>query len=71
MRDFLEQLEDCAERQYCDMLQPDGRLKCSCGRIFDQDEEGGTVSSNPYAMPVCGECLDEYMNRGERGVVSE
>jgi len=57
MRDFLENLEDAAERQYDEMLQPDGRLKCDCNRIFDPNKEGGVVSSNPYAMPVCGECF--------------
>ena len=61
MRDFIENLEAGAELRYEEMVQPDGRLKCDCGRIFDADEEGGHVSSNPYAMPVCGTCLEEYI----------
>jgi len=59
MRDIFEMLEDSAEAMYCEMLQPDGRLKCGCGRIFNPDNEGGTVSPNPYAMPICGECLQD------------
>jgi len=59
MQDILERLESTAEIQYDKMIQPNGKLKCDCGRLFDPDEEGGTVSPNPYAMPVCGECLEE------------
>lgn len=65
MKDFIENLEDSAERSYYDMLQPDGKLKCGCGQIFDPDKEGGIVSPNPWAMPVCGECLDEAYKRYE------
>ena len=61
MRDFIERMEDTAERQYYDMLQDDRHLKCPCGRIFNPDDEGGTVSPNPYAMPVCGVCLESAM----------
>ena len=61
MRDYFcweESAEDAAEENYSKMLQSDGRLKCHCGNIFDSDKEGGTLSPNPYAMPVCGECFD-------------
>jgi len=34
-------------------------LKCGCGKIFDEDE-GTVISSNPYAMPVCGDCFLEW-----------
>ena len=60
MRDFIECLEDAAEASYYEMLQPDGRLKCGCGKIFNPNEEGGPVSSNPYAMPVCGDCFEKW-----------
>lgn len=60
MRDILEHLEDGAEASYHEMLQPDGRLKCGCGKIFDADSEGGPISANPYAMPVCGDCFIKW-----------
>lgn len=60
MLDILERLEDEAEARYFKMLQPGGKLKCDCGRLFDADKEGATVSSNPYAMPVCGDCFEEW-----------
>lgn len=60
MKDIIENFEDAAESQYYNMLQSNGKLKCFCGRVFDPDEEGGTISPNPYAMPVCGECLEHF-----------
>lgn len=61
MRDILEHLEACGEAQYDEMVQPDGRMKCGCGKIFDANEEGGPLSPNPYAMPSCGDCLEELL----------
>ena len=61
MRDIIEHLEAGAEAAYDEMLQSDGRLKCGCGKIFDADSEGGCISPNPYAMPVCGDCLEKYI----------
>ncbi len=65
MKDFTERLEDCAEQQYDNMLQSNGRLKCGCGKVFDPDTEGGTVSLNPYAMPICGDCLEDWLRKEE------
>ena len=65
MRDILENLEAGAEASYCRMLQTDGRLKCGCDRVFDPKKEGGPISPNPYAMPVCGDCLEKCI-RGEK-----
>lgn len=65
MRDIIENFEAGAEAAYDEMLQPDGRLKCGCSKIFDPESEGGPVSSNPYAMPVCGECFENYMESNE------
>lgn len=65
MRDIIEHLEVGAEAEYDEMLQPDGRLKCGCGKSFDPDEEGGPVSTNPYAMPVCGDCLEKMIKESE------
>ena len=64
MMDFLERMESSAERAYDEMYQGDGKLKCCCGKIFEVDE-GGTVSANPWAMPVCPHCFDEWVNHQE------
>lgn len=60
MRDTVDHLEAGAEVEYYEMLQPDGRLKCGCGRIFNANEEGGIVSPNPYAMPICRNCFSRW-----------
>ena len=65
MRDFIGNMEHAAEAKYYEMLQPDGRLKCGCGKLFNPDDEGGTVTPNPYAMPVCGECLERAMKEAK------
>ena len=57
---WVESKESAAEDAYFDMLQKDGRLKCGCGKLFDAEDEGGTVSPDPWAMPVCGDCFDEW-----------
>jgi hypothetical protein len=56
MKDILENLEHYAEKRYDEMEQPDGRLKCDCGNLFNA-AEGEVLSPNPYAMPVCQECF--------------
>lgn len=56
--DPIERMEAAAERQFDEQMTKDG-FRCSCGRVFDPDKEGGTVSPNPWAMPVCGECLEK------------
>lgn len=60
MYDFLDNMESAAENAYFDMLQPDGKLKCFCGNIFDPNKEGVSLSANPYCMPVCNQCLISY-----------
>jgi len=62
VKDLIEHFEDAAEARYQQMLQEDGRLKCSCGNIFDPDKEGGPLSESPYSMPVCGKCLAAIVN---------
>lgn len=63
MRDIIENLEAGAEAGYYEMLQPDGRLKCGCSKIFDVESEGGPISPNPYAMPVCGDCFEKWQEQ--------
>lgn len=54
--DPIERGEAYAERAFDERSSPEGFL-CDCGRRFDPDSEGGTISPNPWAMPVCGVCL--------------
>lgn len=65
--DPIERGEASAERAYDEMMQPDGKMKCPCGALFDPNCEGGTISPNPYAMPVCPKCwegaFDESQSR--------
>jgi hypothetical protein len=58
----IERGEMRAEAAYDEMIQPDGKMKCPCGELFDPDSEGETLSPDPYAMPVCGKCCEEYFS---------
>jgi hypothetical protein len=60
MLDPIERAEISAENAFFAMSQPDDKLKCGCGQVFDPDKEGGTVSPDPYAIPVCNRCLEEF-----------
>lgn len=56
--DPIERGEASAERAYDELEQPGGMLMCyQCSSIFDPEKEGGTLSPDPYAMPVCGPCF--------------
>lgn len=58
--DPVELGEARAERACEELEQPDGRFRCyQCMAIFDAQAQGGTLSPDPYAMPVCGKCLFE------------
>lgn len=71
MLDILERLENTAEAEYFKILQPDGRLKCACNKLFAADKGGGIISSNPYAMPVCGNCFNEWKKSMEDKMLNE
>lgn len=58
--DPMELAEAAAERAYDELSLPSGRLKCwRCDQPFDPESDGGTITPDPYAMPVCGICFDE------------
>jgi hypothetical protein len=63
MNDFIGNLEDAAEIRWLEAEQTDGRLKCGCGNVFDPNKEGGPISNNPYALPVCDECVEKSYKR--------
>ena len=64
MKDFIERSEDCAERQYDEITKdvPAGFYKCpGCGKIASLENDAHPISANPYAMPGCGDCLEEAL----------
>lgn len=56
--DPIERGEQRCESWYFDNVR-DGVATCSCGKQFKL-EDGETLSADPYAIPVCPECADEY-----------
>lgn len=55
--DPVERMEASAESAFFELSQPGGKFKCyQCDAVFDPEKEGGTISPNPEAMPVCGQC---------------
>ena len=61
--DPVERMEAAAEAAF-DRLHVSGTsIKCpDCGEPLDFEAEGGTMSPNPYAMPVCGKCLASFLD---------
>lgn len=58
--DPVQRGEASAERAFDELSQPGGLFKCyQCDALFDPDKEGGTITPDPYAMPVCAKCYDE------------
>jgi len=60
--DPIEIGEARCENWAFDAEQPDGRFKCCCGKLFKL-EDGETLSPDPYAVPVCPDCEDEYFSK--------
>lgn len=57
--DPIERGESRCEDWYFDNVE-NGIATCSCGNTFKLGE-GETLSDDPYAIPVCGECFEKYM----------
>ena len=55
--DIMERGEDRCDAWYFDNVK-DGVATCSCGGTFDVDK-GETLSSDPYAIPVCPACFEK------------
>ncbi|MCD6436206.1 MAG: hypothetical protein J7L15_07440 [Clostridiales bacterium] len=62
--DTIEKLEMAAEEWADDHIIGDSFI-CGCGKMCKLNE-GETVSSNPYASPVCPECFEEWFNLQEK-----
>ncbi len=56
--DPIERGEQRCENWYCDNVKK-GIATCCCGKQFPFNE-GETLSADPYAIPVCGDCAEEY-----------
>ena len=59
MKDFIENLEEAAEKFFDEMYIPPDHFKCGCGKIEHLDN-AQPISNNPYAMPVCNKCFEEW-----------
>jgi len=62
--DPIERMEASAER-WADEHIKGNMFKCSCGKMCKLNN-GQTISSNPYASPVCDDCFEEWYNLQER-----
>jgi hypothetical protein len=63
MKDFIENLEDAAERQFDEMTKdvPLDHFRCYCGKVVPLSS-AQPMSNNPYAMPGCPDCFDEMIS---------
>ena len=60
--DPIELAEAKASHAFNELEQPGGKFKCyQCEALFDPSDEGGTLSPDPYAMPVCGVCFESEL----------
>jgi hypothetical protein len=62
--DPIEIMENRAERWADDNIKG-SNFKCGCGNWCDINE-AVALSSNPYAIPVCSNCAEEYIKRMEK-----
>jgi len=58
--DPIELREARCERWAEDNVK-DKMFKCSCGKWCDIGD-GGTISPDPYAIPICCDCFEEWLN---------
>ena len=62
MYDFIENLENSAERRLDELHISGTTIHCpNCNAPFDYEKEGGTITPNPYEIPVCNKCLNENL----------
>lgn len=59
--DPIERGEARCDSWYYEALQPNGQVKCDCGNLFDL-EDGETCSADPYAIPVCPDCFEKWVD---------
>lgn len=57
--DPFEMMEDRCEEWARKNVKGD-IATCDCGKEFKLDE-GMTLTSDPYAIPMCTECFNKYM----------
>jgi hypothetical protein len=64
--DQIEMMESACEWWADENVKGD-MATCSCGRQFKL-VDGETLDPNPYAIPVCPTCFEEWCNKQERKV---
>ena len=67
MKDFIENMEDAAEREFYEMTHdvPKGSFRCFCGKIAKLSD-AQPMSVNPYSSPGCPDCFDEMISKLQR-----
>jgi hypothetical protein len=67
MLDYIEYLESGATARLEEMTEglPEGKFRCDCGNIEDLDHAAPS-SDNPYASPMCRECLSRMLKVNEK-----
>jgi hypothetical protein len=71
MMDQVERMEAAAESAFDAAMVTSGKIRCpQCDEPFLFEEEGGPISANPYALPVCGKCLSEFICRASKAPVA-
>lgn len=58
MRDFIEHLEASAEASAEALGMDADGMRCAGCQTFTAFSDLHPASANPYAMPVCGACLE-------------
>jgi hypothetical protein len=62
--DIIESMEDACEKRYDEMYVDVDHYMCDCGRITYNDEMN-FIYDNPYSIPCCGYCFEEYLRKGK------
>ena len=64
MKDFIEMMEDAAERRLIEQTKGclPGEFRCGCGRTA-KIEDAQPYSDNPYSEPICENCWLEWATK--------
>ena len=60
--DPIERAEMAAERWEDENVR-DGKYKCGCGKWASLEDDAHPGGPDPYAPPICGECLEQDEKR--------
>ena len=66
MKDFLERMEDAAEKRLSEQTKdcPEDHFKCGCGTI-EHFDNAYPYSSDPFSEPICSDCFEKWREERE------